>query len=86
MMKEMEEEDVLKSYRTTYKTYNEIKKYFAARNITKDTPFPIVAVWINSCIKQFKKWENDDKYIFYPKEKILNLCLYYLNSINYENK
>lgn len=77
-----EENDELKLYRNTYYLYKDIKKYLSREfqgkpRITKDTPFPIVTVWVNKCIKSFK---NKNK----PKEKVLQLCFYYLDSIGYK--
>ena len=71
------EEDVLEKYRATTKLYANMKKYLDTKNITKDTPFPIVAVRINICIRRYTAKEK-------PPIKILHLCFHYLDSIGYK--
>jgi hypothetical protein len=71
------EEDILDKYRATTKLYANMKKYLDTKNITKDTPFPIVAVKINLCLRRYKAKEK-------PSVKVLHLIFYYLDSIGYK--
>jgi hypothetical protein len=77
------EQDILKDYRNTNKLYAEIKKYMLWKKVTKQTPFPVVAVYINSCVKKYKNKEDPPNFM-YPKNKVIRLCFYYLDSIGYE--
>lgn len=74
-------EDPLAEFNDTSELYKQVKAYLACNfqgkpRITKDTPFPIVAVWINKCIRRFK-WKKK------PPEKIIYLCFQFLKSIDY---
>jgi hypothetical protein len=78
------EEDPLDEFDDTNRLYQQVKKYLAVNyqgkpRITKDTPFPIVAVWINKCIKRFSYTYRQK-----PPEKVLYLCFKFLDEIGYE--
>jgi hypothetical protein len=73
--------DPLAEFDDTERLYQQVADYLAFNyqrkpRITKDTPFPIVAVWINKCVKRFY-WKKK------PPEKVLFLCFRFLDSIDY---
>jgi len=75
-------EDPLAEFDNTRILYRQVKDYLAYNykgdpRLTKSTPFPIVAVWINKCIKRFKYRKK-------PPEKVLYLCFKFLDEIGYE--
>lgn len=65
--------------RQTNRLYGEIKKYYEGK-ITGHTPFPVVAVYINSCIKKFSK---KPPYKVMPY-KVISLSINYLQEIRYD--
>jgi len=76
-----DDEDPLAEFNDISELYKQVRSYLAYNyqgkpRITKDTPFPIVAVWINKCIRRFGYRKK-------PKEKVLFLSFHFLDSINY---
>lgn len=67
-------DDDFAEYHQTKKLYNEIKKYYNNK-FDKDTPFIIIAVHINECVRRFKRK---------PRFKVIHLSLKYLDEIGYE--
>jgi len=72
----MEDLPQLRQYNNTQVLYKAIKEYMGKYDIQENTPKPIVAVYVNKCIKHF---HNKNK----PKVKVLYLCIQYLESIDY---
>lgn len=70
-----DEVDILDKYRNTSKLYKEIEQYLS-KHVTKDTPLPVAMVWINKCINRFVKRKK-------IKSKVIRLCIYYLDKIEY---
>lgn len=75
--------DILDNYRNTKQLYKEIKAYMERKKVTKDTPFPIITMYVNARIKYYKGIE-DSPNIMYPKQKIIRMIFYYLDSIGYK--
>ena len=77
------EHDDFTQYHQTYKLYNAIKEYYSSPvsigderpKITNETPFTIVAVYVNLCVKKFYRK---------PKYKVIQLSLRYLDEIGYK--
>ena len=69
------EEDVLKNYHQTQKFYNKIKDWYKMNDINSSMSFPVIAVYINRCIKRFKR---------NPKQKVIYLSFKYLDEIGYD--
>jgi hypothetical protein len=74
-------EDPLAEFDDTRILYEKVSAYLSTNykgdpRITKDTPFPIVAVWINKCMRRFR-WKKK------PRKKVLYLCFKFLDSIGY---
>jgi|PlaIllAssembly_1097288.scaffolds.fasta_scaffold71774_2 hypothetical protein len=78
--------DPLAEFNDTSRTYIQIKEYLSKPNdegfprVSKDTPWPIVTVWINKCIARFTNKKRYSK----PREKIISLCIRYLDEIGYD--
>jgi hypothetical protein len=66
--------DPLKQYDNTRKLYLDVVDYMNTCDIKPTTPTPIVAVYINICLKEFKGK---------PKSKVLHMCFKYLEKMGY---
>ncbi len=75
----MEAFDDFEKYHQTKKFYEEIKTYYRDIGVDATTPFPIVAVYINYCIRKF----NTRHYGYKPKQKVIYLSMKYLDEIEY---
>jgi hypothetical protein len=60
-------------YKQTRKLYATIKEYYKGK-ITPDTPFSVVTLHINKCVKRYSRK---------PRYKILYLTMRYLDEIGY---
>lgn len=85
-----DENNPLAEFNDTSTLYKEIKAYLSGNyqgkpRITKDTPYPTVAMWINRCVRRFL-WKNkSSKTIIYLEEKIIYLSFKFLEEIDYPN-
>lgn len=68
------EYDDFADFHQTNKLYEEIKKYYSNK-FDNETPFLIIAVHINECVRRFKRK---------PKLKVIHLSFKYLDEIGYK--
>lgn len=61
------------TFKQTNKLYDEIKRYYG-KKFDASTPFPVVTIHINLCVKRFKRK---------PRYKVLFLTMRYLDEIGY---